>query len=326
MSFWDAARNKIPAILNAAFGLAVFVFVEYSLLYIFFWLNIDRKIYRGTYNTLLSVVCILLMLLFAKLTSTPKDPLYKIGAISPGQAAALVIVAIGMLGFVTTYIVVSDKISEFLNPVEEALEEYRESVDRYSDVPEVIVPVWDKVLYIITLCFIVPVSEELVFRGAVFGHLRKAFKPWVAVILSSIVFGLMHGIKLHIGYAFVCGLIITSCYYLTESLIAPVILHVIFNVFGSGIANFFMLDFVTISDETSGDMISGINLASIIFMPISVFAFTYLIVAKRRKDADAKKVAEYIASRKDSSKEDDEVLPNGDNLLHGNRCSENSAQ
>ena len=314
MSFWEAARNKIPAILNAAFGLAIFVFVENAFVYIFFWANIDRKIYRGCFNTAVSLICFGLMLIFAKLTSTKKDPLYKIGKISPGQAAALVIVAVGMLGFVTTYIVVSDKISEFFNPVEEALEEYRESVDRYSDTPEVIVPVWDKVLYIVTLCFIVPVNEELVFRGAVFGHLRKAFKPWTAVILSSIVFGLMHGIKLHIGYAFVCGLIITSSYYLTESIIAPVILHVIFNVFGAGIANCFTLDFVTISDETSGAVITGINMASILLMPVSVFAFAYLLVVKRRKDADAKKVAEYIASRKDSSKEDDEDLPNGDNL------------
>ena len=310
MSFWEAARRKIPAVLKAAFGLALFASVEYLFLYLFFWLNIDRQVYKGTYNTVVSVVCLICLIIFGKVTSTKKDPLYKFNKITPGQAVALVIVAIGMLGFVTTYIIITDQISRFLNPVEEALEEYRESVDRYSEVSEVVVPEWDKILYIITLCFIVPVNEELVFRGAIYGHLKRAFRPWTAIILSSIV----HGISVHIGYALVCGLIITSCYYLTDSLFASIILHVIFNIFGAGIANSFSLEFVKISEESSSAFITGINLVSIMMMPLAVFSFVYLLVTKRKKDADAKKVAEYIASREESKKEDDEEMTNGDNL------------
>ena len=69
-----------------------------------------------------------------------------------------------------------------------------------------------------------------------------------------------------------------------------------------------------ISEENSSAFITGINLASIMCMPLAVFAFVYLLVAKRRKDADAKKVAEYIASREESEKEDNEDTMNGDNL------------
>ncbi len=285
MTFKENALKKFKAFSLAAFGLLFFLFIEYTLILVFIFFNIDREIYRGVFNFLVTVLTAAGMLLLAKLDSSfSKKPLIKIKKLGADQVVALIVIAFGMLGFVTTYIIVADKISAYIDSLRQSVEEYREAVDRYSDVSQDIVPVWDSIIYVFTLCFIVPVAEELVFRGIVFGQLRKGFGPWVSVLISAVVFGLMHGSDIHIGYALVCGLIIAACYYLTDSLIASIILHMIFNIFGSGVASFMSIEYFGISEEIRNSFMQVVNIASCLLMPVAVLLMAYLVSAKRKKD------------------------------------------
>lgn len=285
MTFKENALKKFKAFSLAAFGLLFFLFIEYTLILVFIFFNIDREIYRGVFNFLVTVLTAAGMLLLAKLDSSfSKKPLIKIKKLGADQVVALIVIAFGMLGFVTTYIIVADKISAYIDSLRQSVEEYREAVDRYSDVSQDIVPVWDSIIYVFTLCFIVPVAEELVFRGIVFGQLRKGFGPWVSILISAVVFGLMHGSDIHIGYALVCGLIIAACYYLTDSLIASIILHMIFNIFGSGVASFMSIEYFGISEEIRNSFMQVVNIASCMLMPVAVLLMAYLVSAKRKKD------------------------------------------
>lgn len=285
MTFKENALKKFKAFSLAAFGLLFFLFIEYTLILVFIFFNIDREIYRGVFNFLVTVLTAAGMLLLAKLDSSfSKKPLIKIKKLGADQVVALIVIAFGMLGFVTTYIIVADKISAYIDSLRQSVEEYREAVDRYSDVSQDIVPVWDSIIYVFTLCFIVPVAEELVFRGIVFGQLRKGFGPWVSVLISAVVFGLMHGSDIHIGYALVCGLIIAACYYLTDSLIASIILHMIFNIFGSGVPSFMSIEYFGISEEIRNSFMQVVNIASCMLMPVAVLLMAYLVSAKRKKD------------------------------------------
>ena len=193
-----------------------------------------------------------------------------------------------------------------------AMEDYRESVYRYSDMPHIVVPVWDAILYVITLCFVVPVTEEMTFRGVIFGQLRKGFGPWVSVIISALFFGIMHGISVHIGYAIACGLIIAACYHLTDSLIAPVILHMVFNIFGSGIANFMTIESFGIPRETTSALMRGINTSAILFMPVAVLAITYLVAVKRKKEKAAAALAQEAGSQVELSVEENTPSEEGE--------------
>lgn len=284
MTFWENTRSKAGAILKAALGLLLFVCVDYSVYSVFVAFKIDYDVYSGTITTVINIVTFSVMFLVHLFSSTKKDPLIKLKKISPDQAGALVIIALGMLGFVTMYIILADKIALYLDSMKEAMVDYRESVDRYSDTPQIVVPVWDSVLYAIAISFFVPVAEEMCFRGVVFGQLRRAFGPVSAVLLSAVGFGIMHGISVHIGYALICGILIASCYYLTDSIATPVILHMIFNIFGSGIANFMNIEYFGIPEDIRVPVLTGINTASLLFMPLSVIALAYLLNIKRNKD------------------------------------------
>jgi membrane protease YdiL (CAAX protease family) len=295
MSFWQKAWIKLRTLLIAALALAVFICLEYVVFSVFAYFGIDRKIYRGAYNFATCILVFIAMFVYNLICTKKKKPVFRMNKLRPDQVAALMVVGLGMLGFVTTYLAIAEKIAEYKKPVSDAIQDYRESVDRFADVPQVVIPLWDSILYVVTLSFIVPITEEMTFRGVFFGELRKGFSPWIAVILSAIGFGLMHGLTVHIGYAIGCGLIIASCYYLTDSLIAPILLHMVFNVFGSGLPTTLSFEFLNLPYESTNAFMRGVSTTSIMFMPVSVLAMAYLVSVKRKREAEAKAKSEIIS-------------------------------
>lgn len=73
-----------------------------------------------------------------------------------------------------------------------------------------------------------PLAEEIVFRGAVLRtllHLFHARYHWVAIALSAIVFGLVHGNAAQFVHACLMGLALGWLYYRTDSLLPGLVLH-----------------------------------------------------------------------------------------------------
>ena len=149
----------------------------------------------------------------------------------------------------------------------------------------------------------------MTFRGVIYGHLRRAFGPWTTVILSAVSFGIMHGLSIHIGYALACGLIIATCYHLTDSLVAPVILHLVFNVFGSGIPTLMSIEEFGIPENITKSFMVGTNTSSILFMPLSVLAIAYLVNVKRKMAKEEAAQAEMAAAVVSAEAVEDTVMP-----------------
>ncbi len=309
MSFWQKALSKSAAILKAALALVFFICVDYAVYYVFAYLNIDRNIYKGTFNFINCVLVFVVMFIIHKVESARHEPLVRIRKLDPGQVAAVVVVALGMLGFVVTYLSIADMISSYFQSLNQAIVEYRESVNRFSDTPQIVVPLWDTLLYIFTLSFIVPVTEEMTFRGVVYGELRRSFGPFFSVILSAVGFGILHGLSIHIGYALISGLIIASCYHLTDSIIAPVILHMIFNVLGSGLPSLLAVEYFGIPATVSSPLMTVINMSVTLLMPVAVIAMAYLVSVKRKKEKAAAAAEISIAAEASETEEGSDEMP-----------------
>lgn len=75
-----------------------------------------------------------------------------------------------------------------------------------------------------------PITEELVFRGCLYGVLRQLGGRWLAIILSAVVFALIHGHAASIPGLLILAVALALIYEATGTLWAPLALHTVFNV------------------------------------------------------------------------------------------------
>lgn len=89
---------------------------------------------------------------------------------------------------------------------------------------------WVSIIIILFgMAVITPVKEEFLFRGILHGFLSEKWGFWLGLILSSVIFGLLHP-----GYAIsasIMGAVFVGLYRLTRSLIVPILLHIVWNAF-----------------------------------------------------------------------------------------------
>ncbi len=88
-------------------------------------------------------------------------------------------------------------------------------------------------LVILTVLF-APVLEEMLFRGIIQrGLVNRGLAPWKAVLLSSFVFGAVHGYPWQFVGGFILGLVLGIVYYKTKSLTHSILLHAFNNLIAS---------------------------------------------------------------------------------------------
>lgn len=98
--------------------------------------------------------------------------------------------------------------------------------------------VLDLLIYFLLLCVVAPVFEELVFRGIIFASIRPYGKGF-AVVVSSLLFGLLHGNISQFVYAVTFGLVLATVREKTGNLKSVILLHFMNNAF-----SFIMADII----------------------------------------------------------------------------------
>ena len=75
----------------------------------------------------------------------------------------------------------------------------------------------------------IPLAEELVFRGLVFGTVRKNRSFGQAAVMSALLFGIYHGNVLQGVYAFLMGLLFSWIMEREKTIGAPLVTHMAAN-------------------------------------------------------------------------------------------------
>jgi membrane protease YdiL (CAAX protease family) len=88
---------------------------------------------------------------------------------------------------------------------------------------------YEFVLAFITLVLIAPFAEELLFRGYLFGKLRKYIPIWTAVVVISMVFGAFHGAWNLAIDTFALSVILCLLRITTDSIWSSIMLHMLKN-------------------------------------------------------------------------------------------------
>jgi membrane protease YdiL (CAAX protease family) len=134
---------------------------------------------------------------------------------------------------------------------------------------------------VVTLIFLAPTFEELIFRATIFSIMRSSCRPTFAALVSSLLFAAMHG-GITIGIeAFFAGMIFSYAYILTQSILAPIILHIFNNTIAYVLIQFEYQE-LTIQDYIGA--LPSFNIIYAISLLITILGLTHIVVTYRRAD------------------------------------------
>lgn len=75
-----------------------------------------------------------------------------------------------------------------------------------------------------------PLVEEIIFRGIIFNRLKRIFPITISFIVGALLFGIFHGNIVQGIYGTIMGLFIIWVYDRYETILAPIVVHVVANV------------------------------------------------------------------------------------------------
>lgn len=87
-------------------------------------------------------------------------------------------------------------------------------------------------LQLVIAIILIPIYEEIVFRGIIFGYLRKNFNIIVAILVQALIFGIMHLNLVQGIYTFILGIVLALIYMYSDSILGNITVHIIFNLLG----------------------------------------------------------------------------------------------
>ena len=82
---------------------------------------------------------------------------------------------------------------------------------------------------------IAPLAEELLFRGYVYGVIKRYTDSYFAAAASALLFAIVH---LHVGTLlplFTLGVVLVTAYEITGSLLVPIFIHSLFNAISTAL-------------------------------------------------------------------------------------------
>jgi len=90
-------------------------------------------------------------------------------------------------------------------------------------------------LFITIICagILIPIVEEILFRGLIFNRIKCQYNFVAGLLISSLLFGIYHGNIVQGIYATLLGIFLGFAYHKTKSILIPIFIHMGGNTFVS---------------------------------------------------------------------------------------------
>ncbi|HHU53658.1 MAG TPA: CPBP family intramembrane metalloprotease [Clostridiaceae bacterium] len=185
----------------------------------------------------MGIICIPIYLVFLKKRNNKYRGSLGWHKLRAGSVSSMIVAAFGSLGLVTGLLLLLQELSKNVAYIDQKLQEYQKLSESIVSSESNII------LQIAATAIIVPIAEELLFRGIVLGELNFRYSPRTVVLIQAVLFGLFHMNFVQSLYTFIPGLLLGIAYYYTGNIIVPIIMHMTFNLFG-GVLSVFMSESV----------------------------------------------------------------------------------
>ena len=90
-------------------------------------------------------------------------------------------------------------------------------------------------LFVTIICagILIPIVEEILFRGLIFNRIKCQYNFLAGLLISSLLFGIYHGNIVQGIYATLLGIFLGFAYHKTKSILIPIFIHMGGNTFVS---------------------------------------------------------------------------------------------
>lgn len=115
-----------------------------------------------------------------------------------------------------------------------------------------------------------PLAEEMVFRGAVLRNLlRWKENPWIGIVISAVLFAVIHMNPAQMPHAFLIGLLLGWLYYRTDSIVPGVVYHWVNNTVAYVMYNLYPNPDLTLVElfGTEQKVLMALGCSLLIFLP-----------------------------------------------------------
>jgi membrane protease YdiL (CAAX protease family) len=148
-----------------------------------------------------------------------RQPLRQLWSFRPIPAAALLAIVIATLGAIVLYSEIDNLVRTVL-PVPEWMEKFFEGFAQAAEHP---------LAGVVLLVVVAPITEELLFRGIILNGLLTRFRAPTAILVSTVLFMLVHLNPWQFAAAAGLGIMAGWLYVRTRSLMPCLSVHVIQN-------------------------------------------------------------------------------------------------
>ena len=122
---------------------------------------------------------------------------------------------------------------------------------------------------IIGLGIVIPIAEELMFRGILYKRFREWQGFWYSALWSALLFSFIHSNTTQMIYAFLLGVLLSYLYEKFGSFRAPVVLHILLNTGSVVFTELGVFRWIAGSPvRMAGAVIAGAFLCSVMFVVI----------------------------------------------------------
>lgn len=165
-------------------------------------------------RAILTLLCFLIFFLIRKKHFTEEISLQKTTGIKMISALFGAVFVIFFVNGMLNFLIPQDELSSF--------QEASSVLYAY--------PLWQALL---ANAFLVPILEEVVFRGLMFSRLQKALPNVATALITSLLFGLVHGQLVWMLFAFVVGLLLSYVRIKTGSILPTIVMHIMINLYAT---------------------------------------------------------------------------------------------
>ena len=130
----------------------------------------------------------------------------------------------------------------------------------------------------LAICILGPIAEEVMMRRIILRDLwQKSGRMWMGILLSALIFAIIHINPAQVVFAFPAGIILGWLYCATGTLIVPVFIHILNNT----------ISFISIrTGSRQMSLNDPLNIAILAACLIAGFLFIWIVAARSGKNRE----------------------------------------